>query len=504
KNCPPGTALLPTLQQSLHFAAQVDAKKKAWLAATVHEERAVERVSEGLDEALREGLLRGLTQPRRFLASAAAKEMRGAVSMDLWKDGAGEFKPFPVTPEASQKLTVCLLSSGYLPEKNGGIARFTHDLACGLAARGHVVHVLTASTTGRNSVGFENDVWVHRLAPAVQVAAPPSGIPVAQPIWRHSATMLRELHRIRTMRPIDLVEAPLWDAEGIAAVLDGSFRVVTWLQTPLKSWIETNLSLVNGSRAQQQFFQDQVAAETLVMERAGGIRACSQAIVNTIEESYGVALRHDRLAIIPLGMEDRSHGADLRRADDFVDILFTGRFERRKGIDVLFEAIPALCLRHPKVRFIMAGEEALMPGGLSLRERFRESLAAAPFRDRVVLAGKVSDEELERYLARCDIYVAPSRYESFGLVFLEAMMFGKPAIGCRAGGMPEVIEDGVTGLLAEPGDAGSLIAALERLIVDRALRQHLGEAARRRYLARYTRDHLIDRTLEFYRRVLGS
>jgi glycosyltransferase involved in cell wall biosynthesis len=57
--------------------------------------------------------------------------------------------------------------------------------------------------------------------------------------------------------------------------------------------------------------------------------------------------------------------------------------------------------------------------------------------------------------------VAPSRYESFGLVFLEARMFGKPVIGCRAGGMIEVIEEGVTGLLAEPGDAASLEASLD-------------------------------------------
>lgn len=62
--------------------------------------------------------------------------------------------------------------------------------------------------------------------------------------------------------------------------------------------------------------------------------------------------------------------------------------------------------------------------------------------------------------------VAPSRFESFGLVHLEAMMFGKPVVGCRIGGMKEVVQHDATGLLAEPGDADSLSNALRRLLED--------------------------------------
>jgi glycogen(starch) synthase len=91
----------------------------------------------------------------------------------------------------------------------------------------------------------------------------------------------------------------------------------------------------------------------------------------------------------------------------------------------------------------------------------------------VIFAGEVADSELEAQLERCEVFVAPSRYESFGLVFLEAMMFGKAVVGCRAGGMMEVIDEGVTGLLAEPGDSNSL-----------------------------AREKLTERTLQFYEAVL--
>jgi glycogen synthase len=77
--------------------------------------------------------------------------------------------------------------------------------------------------------------------------------------------------------------------------------------------------------------------------------------------------------------------------------------------------------------------------------------------------------------------VTPSRFESFGLMLVEGMMFGKPVIGCRAGGMVEVVENGKTGLLAEPGEVASLEACLNRLIEDPELRARLGASARKCY-----------------------
>ncbi len=506
KNTLPGSDLPSAFRQPVEYASQAEIYSKARLAATGAGEQVIDEVSMGLGEALREGIARGLTQPRRFLSSAAAAKMRGPVAMDPWENGhAGTFKPCPAVLQASEKLTVCLLSSGYLPEKKGGIARLTYDLACGLAARGHIVHVLTTSPHSHNTVDFEEDVWVHRLVPSRRVPPPPPDVEVPLQTWWHSATMLQELYRIRAMHPsLDLVEAPVWDAEGIAAMTNGSFRVVTSLHTPLKSWIKTNPDLINGSAEQRNFFEGQIAAEKLVVERSHGVRANSEAIVINMREAYGIEFGANQLSVIPHGMEDRSKGLNPRRNSEYVTVLYTGRLELRKGIDMLLEVIPALCFKHPAVRFILVGEEIPRSYGITPTASFKESLAAAPFRDRVIFTGAVSDAELERLLAECDVFVAPSRYESFGLVFIEAMMFGKPAIGCRAGGMAEVIVDGVTGLLAEPGDSQSLAEALDRLISSAELRKSLGEAGRKRYLEHYTRDRLIDRTLEFYRQVIQS
>jgi glycogen synthase len=460
---------------------------------------------EDIEVAVREGLQLGLNRPRRLLHSEAAKEQRGTVACDVLDPAnGGTFKPCATLLSPSEKLTICLLSQQYPPGVVGGIGRLTRDLAGGLAARGHNVHLLTRGSAGINTVDFEDGVWVHRLIEDREEPLP-NGICIPAHLWRHSARMLREIRRIHQTHPVDIVEAPIWDVEGLATILDGSFRVITSLHTPLKKVIESNPDWrANMTPERLRAYEQQAQAEILVAERAEGVRANSHAVVETMRKYYGVEFRPGQLFVLPHGMEDRSSGKTLEKKGNFIDVLYAGRFEGRKGTDVLLEVIPALCFRHRRARFVLVGEDRKLPDGTTLGGEFRARYRRAPFRDRIIFAGEVADEKLEAYLAQCDIFVAPSRYESFGLVFLEAMMFGKPVIGCRAGGMIEVIEEGVTGLLAEPGDPASLERCLDSLLEDAARREAFGKAGRERYLAHYTREKLTDRTLDFYRQVLAS
>lgn len=463
------------------------------------------KFNEDVDVAVREGIELGWNRPRRLLDTQTAKEMRGTVASDVLDAvHIGKFKQCPTLLPAADKLTICLLSQQYPPGVIGGIGRLTRDLAAGLAARGHNIHLLTRSFTSVNTVDFEDGVWVHRLLEDREEAPPPPDIRLPPHLWRHSARMLREIQRIHETHPIDIVEAPIWDVEGLATILHGGFRVVTSLHTPLMKVVENNPDWrTHMTPERQRAYEDQARAEVFVAERALGVRGNSQAVVDTMRQFYGVKFRDSQLFILPHGMEDRSAGKPAaQKQNNFIEVLYAGRFEGRKGTDALLQAIPALCQKHRYARFTLVGEDRTLPDGTTLGGEFRARHHKASFRDRVIFAGEVSDERLEAYLAQCDIFVAPSRYESFGLVFLEAMMFGKPVVGCRAGGMIEVIDEGVTGLLAEPGDAGSLEAALDVLLQDTAKREAFGKAGRARYLAHYTREKLTDRTLAFYREIL--
>jgi hypothetical protein len=479
----------------------------------------LERLRVDMDAAVEEGLQLGMNRPRRLLGSAIAKELRGEVAYDVdLTDRHGqsvstrEFKLCPTLLPASEKLTIALLSQQYPPGVVGGIGRLTRDLAQGLADQGHNIHVLTKTTPGSamNTVDFENGVWVHRLIEDRDEDSAPANVKVPAHIWRHSARMLRELKRLDEMHPIDVVEAPIWDVEGLATILCGKLCVVTSLHTPLKKVVETNPDWrANMTESKLQAYEEIAQAETFVATHADGVRANSKAVLETMSRYYGFSLDDDRVAILPHGMEDRTHTtaeqneATASANENFVNVLYTGRFEGRKGTDVLLAAIPELCQKYTFARFVLVGEDRALPDGSTLGEDFRRCYAGADFLDRVIFAGEVADAQLEERLQRCDIFVAPSRYESFGLVFLEAMMFAKPVVGCRAGGMSEVIDEGVTGLLAESGDAASLASAIGVLLHDSAKRRELGQAGRERYLRLYTRDALVDRTLKFYRETLS-
>jgi glycogen synthase len=477
----------------------------------------LERLRVDMDSAVEEGIQLGMNRPRRLMGSAIAKEMRGEVAYDVNLAGnhaaerAGEFKRCPILLPRSEKLTIALLTQQFPPGVVGGIGRLTHDLAGGLAARGHNVHVLTCAAPRKdiNTVDFEDGVWVHRLIEDRDEGPSPNEVKVPPHIWRHSARMHRELKRLDEMHPIDIVEAPIWDVEGLATILSDKFCVVTSLHTPLKKVVETNPDWqADMTAAKRQAYEEIARAERFVALRADGVRANSRAVIETMDRFYDLRLEGEGVALLPHGMEDRTRHVKLdaealfTKGREFVTVLYAGRFEGRKGTDVLLTAIPALCEKYRFARFILVGEDRPLPDGSTLGGQFRALHAGAGFLDRVNFAGEVSDTQLEMHLHQCDIFVAPSRYESFGLVFLEAMMFGKPVVGCRAGGMTEVIEEGVTGLLAEPGDAASLTSALGILLEDGAKRREFGRAGRERYRTLYTREALVERTLKFYRATL--
>jgi glycogen(starch) synthase len=103
----------------------------------------------------------------------------------------------------------------------------------------------------------------------------------------------------------------------------------------------------------------------------------------------------------------------------------------------------------------------------------------------VTFLGQLDDDALDQEYADCDVLVAPSRFESFGLILVEAMMFEKPVVSTDIGGMREIVDDGVTGLLVPPDYGAALTSALQRLIGSGELRRTMGRAARAAYVERF-------------------
>lgn len=153
-------------------------------------------------------------------------------------------------------------------------------------------------------------------------------------------------------------------------------------------------------------------------------------------------------------------------------VLFVGRFDRQKGIDLFCHALSS----QPDMCGVAVGSAVV--GGKTL----------VKFPSNVQCTGWLTRQEVQRYMASCDVLVMPSRWEGFGLSALEAMRAGKAVIASNVGGLKELIVDNKTGLLVEPDNQRALTAALASMTRERA--EEMGAAARRRFLQSFTAERM--------------
>lgn len=424
--------------------------------------------------ALREGIQSGARQGARLAMSRPPQTLPGRLDTPL-----APFLPFHPRLRPGERLRVCLLSQDYPPGKVGGIGVWTETLARALADLGHEVTVVCRGAA--HTVDFQDGVWVHRIVPRRMDPGIMRDVPRC--LADYANTVAAEVDAVAAGRGVDVVSAPIWDLEGEAVRRAGRIPVVTSLHTTYRMSLP---SKPEWSR-HKDYFDAHVApimeAEDRIVREAPLLLGNSHAIVRDVFAGAGQAVDQGRVRHAPHGMRDirPDHvAAPVARRQGGVQILYVGRLERRKGIDVLVEAADELLKAYPEARLTIVGNEE-HDFERPWERVVSETSALRPHLARIDFEGFVTARRLQELYAGCDVFVAPSRYESFGLIFLEAMMHSKPCIGTTAGGIPEVIENGVTGLLARPGDAASLLDCLSRLAGDPALRANMGRLGRERY-----------------------
>jgi glycosyltransferase involved in cell wall biosynthesis len=150
-----------------------------------------------------------------------------------------------------------------------------------------------------------------------------------------------------------------------------------------------------------------------------------------------------------------------------VRLLFVGNCARRKGLHHLIGALSIL--RDPLVKLDVVGDCAFDP---AYAEELRREISRLDLHNAVKFHGRVSDETLSRFYAQADVFVMPSSYEGFGIVYAEAMRAGLPVIACDSGPAAEIVSAGVNALLVPGDSADALAEAIRTLAVDRELREH--------------------------------
>ncbi|HEX4781330.1 MAG TPA: glycosyltransferase family 4 protein [Usitatibacter sp.] len=171
-------------------------------------------------------------------------------------------------------------------------------------------------------------------------------------------------------------------------------------------------------------------------------------------------------------------------------IAFVGRCEESKGILDLLEALAEVRVSIPEARLECAGD-----GNLAALGERADELGVG---ERVNTLGWIGPAQRDGLLARAAIFALPSHAEGLPMALLEAMAAGCPVVAASCGGIPDLVTDGVNGLLVPPGDVDALAQALHRVLVDRELASRLGREARATVARRYTAEAALERLEQLY------
>ncbi len=171
------------------------------------------------------------------------------------------------------------------------------------------------------------------------------------------------------------------------------------------------------------------------------------------------------------------------------------QFIERKGHKYLFDAIPEIVNIIPKARFILFGKGPL-EGSL------RSYCKGLGIEDKVHFAG--FREDLDHIIGCLDLVIHPALMEGLGVSLLQAASAGVPIVGTRAGGIPEIVRDGVNGYLVPPGDVPPLVDAATRILMDRDLGRQMGDGGRKIVKDHFSIGAMVAGNMAVYRELLGE
>ncbi len=230
------------------------------------------------------------------------------------------------------------------------------------------------------------------------------------------------------------------------------------------------------------------------INRAARVLVLSPAWAAALASLSGQPNAGQRMVVLPNPVDcdliQPPHDPAQRRPDV---VLFLGDFSRRKGVRDLLAAAPAVLQRHPAARFVVAG--GAPPADVAAYAR---PLGAA-----VHFPGFVRGVDKVRWLQEATLLALPSYAEGLPVAVLEAMAAGLPVITTPVGGVPDILRDGVNGLLTPPGDVPALADALSRLLADADARQSMGQHNRQQALEQFAVPQYVQRLLDVYCQVIG-
>jgi glycogen(starch) synthase len=395
-------------------------------------------------------------------------------------------------------MRIAILTRNYPPDSFwGGDAVVYHNLARGLAQRGHEVHVI-CQAIGKAGEQIQDGVFVHRVGTNPRRYSVRARLDYYIHAWARLRTVVRT-------RGIEIVEAPDWSAEGF---------LYSWhKQTPL---VVTAIGATDDPIRTKTyagivqlvalFFLSRLC--NLTLRRADRVVAISDDCYEAVLRRYPV--RREKVVKVPMGIDSdkfRYVESDIKReklalSDSSSIVLFVGRLEARNGVHVLCEAMPQVAARVPNTKFVLVGRDTnTSPTGDSFRQYVTERVA-----DSTHFIDFLPDDELVQLYSASDVCVYPALCATFGLPPIEAMSCGKPVVATAVGILPELEPLASGGLtVVPPQEPQKLAEALVGYLTsDQARRERIAESNRRLVESRFSISAWVDSVADLYAELLAK
>jgi D-inositol-3-phosphate glycosyltransferase len=366
----------------------------------------------------------------------------------------------------------------------GGMNVYVRELTRQLGQMGIHVDVFTRSQDEHvphvsHDLGYGNRV-VH-IAAGPEVPLPKQELAAYLPQFVQG---IREFAQGKGIQ-YDLIHSHYW-MSGVAA-LD---LKAAW-HTPVINMFHTLVLMKNRVARKPSEIEGayRLEGEQKVLKEADRIVAATPAELAQLQWLYGADTR--RIVIVPPGVDlCHFYPIDEDEAKEFIGVtcsdhmlLFVGRVEPLKGLDVLLKALVIMrqsgfFQHYPLCLTVIGGDPNAGPDQMSAEmARIQRLYRRYGLQDLVVFLGKRGQDTLPYYYSAADVLVMPSHYESFGMVALEAMACGTPVVASQVGGLAFLVQDAVTGYTVPSGDPAALAERLTALISDASLRRQMGEQA---------------------------
>ncbi|MFK5892542.1 MAG: glycosyltransferase family 4 protein [Pseudomonadota bacterium] len=392
-------------------------------------------------------------------------------------------------------MNICLISTGYPPEDGGGIGTYIYNLSHGLSALGHYVHVVTKTTEKKYNCEKIGKIIIHRLPEKLFLR----GIERFLPGINWSYNVYKLVKQLDQQSKIDIIEFPNWESPGIVSqLLLRRIPIVVRIHTPLFETLELD------KKNEKINLTEKIACylEKVSCTRAKYIISSTKFHANMLAAKY--SLKINEINILPLGIMEKKEAQekDIKSQNKF-KILYVSRLEHRKGTLTLINSLPSILKNRKDILIDFVGSDRKhAPGNMKFEKYFINNYGV--LKDQVFFHGFVTDKELQDFYKQADLFVVPSVYESFGLIYIEAMSYSLPSIATTGGGIPEVIEHGENGYLIEPHDTKALVYYINKIYSDDNLKKKLSRQSKKTYTEKFRYMEMSQKTEFLYKKAIND